>query len=159
MTDEQPTPTQDESTIEASKPESGELQEIPAEIDAIPEKDDIEESVNQVIAAKEGRPRNRRRRKVSVLTTQKIENLDYKEVGLLRRFLNDQGKILPARQTGNTAKQQRMVARSIRRAREMALLPFVTLDLGRHNGGGSQERGRRPRQDRYKQERSSETKE
>lgn len=159
MTDEQPTPTQDESTIEASKPESGDLQDIPAELDATPEKDEIEESVNQVLAAKEGRPRSRRRRKVSVLTTQKIENLDYKEVGLLRRFVNDQGKILPSRQTGNTAKQQRMVARSIRRAREMALLPFVTLDFGRNNGGGSQERGRKPRQDRYRQERSSENKE
>ncbi|MCL6624615.1 MAG: 30S ribosomal protein S18 [Fimbriimonadales bacterium] len=57
--------------------------------------------------------------------------VDYKDVNLLRRFLNEQGRILPARQTGNTAKQQRQVARAILRAREMALLPFVTVDINR----------------------------
>src|SRR5450432_1241043 len=75
----------------------------------------------------EGGPRfkSKRRRKVSYLTLNKIDTVDYKEINILRRFLNDRGKILPSRQTGNTAKQQRMIAEAIRRAREMALLPFT----------------------------------
>lgn len=77
----------------------------------------------------EGKGKKRGRRKVSYLTTQKIDFVDYKDVAILRRFMTDRGKILPSRQTGNTAKQQRMIARAIKRAREMALLPFVVTDL------------------------------
>lgn len=77
----------------------------------------------------EGRARARRRRKASFLTLNKIETVDYKDVALLKRFINDRGKILPSRQTGCTAKQQRMVSTAIKRAREMALLPFVVADL------------------------------
>ncbi|MBX3095971.1 MAG: 30S ribosomal protein S18 [Fimbriimonadaceae bacterium] len=77
----------------------------------------------------EGRARARRRRKVSYLTTNKIDTVDYKDVATLRRFLNEYGKILPSRQNGNTAKQQRMITRAIKRAREMALLPFVIREL------------------------------
>lgn len=73
--------------------------------------------------------KNKRRRKVSYLTINKIESVDYKDVNVLRRFINDRGKILPSRQSGNTAKQQRMVARAIRRARELALLPFVVGEM------------------------------
>jgi small subunit ribosomal protein S18 len=79
--------------------------------------------------APEGRFRGRRqRRKVSYLTIQKIETVDYKDVALLRRFINEHGRIVPCRQSGNTAKQQRMVTRAIKRAREMALLPFVVME-------------------------------
>lgn len=77
----------------------------------------------------EGRARKRTRRKVSYLTLNKIEWVDYKEVNILRKFLTDRGKILPSRQTGNTAKQQRMISQAIKRAREMALLPFVVSEL------------------------------
>lgn len=77
----------------------------------------------------EGRVRARRRRKVSYLTTNKIGDVDYKDIVTLRRFINEYGKILPSRQNGNTAKQQRMITRSIKRAREMALLPFVIREL------------------------------
>ena len=76
-----------------------------------------------------GRFKGKRRRKVSYLTTNKIDFVDYKEVNILRRFINDRAKILPSRQTGNTAKQQRMIAAAIRRAREMALLPFVVTEM------------------------------
>jgi small subunit ribosomal protein S18 len=76
-----------------------------------------------------GRFKGKRRRKVSYLTTNKIEFVDYKEVNILRRFINDRGKILPSRQSGNTAKQQRMIASAIRKAREMALLPFVVTEM------------------------------
>ncbi len=77
----------------------------------------------------EQRFRAKRRRKVSILTVNKIETVDYKDIPILRRFINDRGKILPCRQTGNTAKQQRMVTRAIRRARELALLPFVVTEM------------------------------
>jgi small subunit ribosomal protein S18 len=89
--------------------------------------------------AGEGRVRPRRKRKVSYLTINKIDYVDYKEVNILKRFLSERGKILPSRQSGNTAKQQRMIARAIKRAREMALLPFVARDI---SDDGSSRRGR-----------------
>jgi small subunit ribosomal protein S18 len=79
-------------------------------------------------AGKDARGRGRRRRKVSFLTINKIRSLDYKDTNLLRRFVNEQGKMVSSRQTGTTAKEQRMVAKAVRRAREMALMPFVALD-------------------------------
>jgi small subunit ribosomal protein S18 len=82
----------------------------------------------------EGKLKRRGRKKVSYLTTNKIHEVDYKDVALLKRFINDRGKILPSRQTGTTAKQQRIVARAIKRAREMALLPFVVTDLADEPG-------------------------
>lgn len=80
-------------------------------------------------AVPEPRARGKKRRKVSYLTINKIDTVDYKEVNILKRFLTDRGKILPARQSGNTAKQQRMIARAIRRARELALLPYVVTEF------------------------------
>lgn len=74
--------------------------------------------------------KGKRRRKVSYLTANKIYTVDYKEVNILRRFLNDRGKIVPSRQSGNTAGQQRMISEAIRRAREMALLPFTVQEMG-----------------------------
>lgn len=112
----------------------------------------IEESTFDPVAEKaavdsaegrgEGRTRPRRRRKVSYLTLNKIESVDYKEVNILRRFLTERGKILPSRQSGNTAKQQRMITQAVKRAREMALLPFVARDLV------DDSYSRRPRPDR-----------
>lgn len=87
--------------------------------------------------------KSKRRRKVSYLTINKIDKVDYKEINILRRFLNDRGKILPSRQTGNTAKQQRMIASAIRKAREMALLPFVVTEQS------NERREYTPRRERY----------
>jgi len=53
------------------------------------------------------------------------EPIDYKDVDLLRRFITERGKILPRRITGLTAKQQRDLTTSIKRARLLALLPFI----------------------------------
>lgn len=89
--------------------------------------------------------RPKRRRKVSYLTLNKIDTVDFKEISILRRFLNDRGKILPARQTGNTAGQQRMISIAIRRAREMALLPF-TVDERQPDRNGLGRRERAPRE-------------
>ncbi len=66
-----------------------------------------------------------KRRKVSSLTINKIKTVDYKNVTLLRTFTDDRGKIVPRRRSGATAKEQRMIAVAIKRAREIALLPFV----------------------------------
>ena len=66
-----------------------------------------------------------KRRKVSTLTINKIKTVDYKNVTLLRTFTDDRGKIVPRRRSGATAKEQRMIAIAIKRAREIALLPFV----------------------------------
>lgn len=96
-----------------------------------------------------GRFKGKRRRKVSYLTTNKIDFVDYKEVNILRRFLNDRGKILPSRQSGNTAKQQRMISEAIRRAREMALLPFVVTEMGTDRREFGPRRDRGPRRDDY----------
>jgi small subunit ribosomal protein S18 len=52
--------------------------------------------------------------------------VDYKDSDSLRRFTTERGKILPRRITGTCAKHQRLVAREIKRARSLALLPFVT---------------------------------
>ncbi len=53
------------------------------------------------------------------------EPIDYKDVELLRKFITERGKILPRRITGLTSQQQRVLTRSIKRARLLALLPFV----------------------------------
>lgn len=55
-----------------------------------------------------------------------IRYIDYKDVDFLKKFLNEQGKILPRRLTGNSLKYQRKVGEAIKKARQMALLPFVT---------------------------------
>ena len=67
----------------------------------------------------------KRRRKVCYFTANKIEKIDFKDVDLLKKFITDIGKILPRRVTGTSAKYQRMLAIAIKRARHMALLPFV----------------------------------
>lgn len=56
------------------------------------------------------------------------ERVDYKDVRKLQRFLTERGKILPRRATGLTAKQQRQIANAIKRARQIALLPYVKRD-------------------------------
>jgi len=55
-----------------------------------------------------------------------IKYIDYKDPVFLAKFLNEQGKILPRRLTGNSLKYQRKVAQAIKRARHIAILPYVT---------------------------------
>jgi small subunit ribosomal protein S18 len=68
----------------------------------------------------------RAKKKTSILVTEGVEYVDWKDVNLLRRFMSDRSKIRARRVTGNNAQQQRAVARAIKNAREMALLPYVT---------------------------------
>ncbi len=56
----------------------------------------------------------------------KLESVDYKDVNTLEKFINERGKIVSRRVFGLSAKQQRMITRAIKRARNMALLPFTT---------------------------------
>lgn len=70
------------------------------------------------------RDRRRGRRKVCSFCVDKVETVDYKEVGRLRRYLTERGKILPRRISGNCARHQRQLTVSIKRARQMALLPY-----------------------------------
>ena len=72
------------------------------------------------------RDRSRRpRRKVCSFCVGKVEHIDYKDVAKLRRFTTERGKILPRRISGNCAKHQRQVTVAIKRARNIALLPFT----------------------------------
>jgi small subunit ribosomal protein S18 len=55
-----------------------------------------------------------------------IKYIDYKDADFLKKFLNEQGKMLPRRLTGNSLKMQRKVAQAIKKARQVAILPYVT---------------------------------
>ncbi len=70
--------------------------------------------------------RRGRRKKSCYFTVNKISYIDFKDVELLKKFVSDRGKILPRRQTGTTAKYQRELTIAIKRARQIALIPFVT---------------------------------
>ena len=71
------------------------------------------------------RARRRSGRRAPVFTPKEVEQIDYKDVDRLRRLISDRGKIEPRRKTGLTAKDQRKLAREIKRARHLALLPYT----------------------------------
>ena len=72
------------------------------------------------------RDRSRRpRKKVCSFCVDKVDHIDYKDAGKLRRFITERGKILPRRISGNCAKHQRQVTLAIKRACNIALLPFT----------------------------------
>ena len=78
---------------------------------------------------KPARPRRaggfRSRRKVCVFCSEKAKPIDYKDVATLRKYISERGKILPRRITGNCAKHQRALTVAIKRARHVALIPYV----------------------------------
>ena len=71
------------------------------------------------------RTRPRKRRKVCSFSVDKVTQIDYKDTAKLRRFLSERGKILPRRTTGTCAAHQRQLTTAIKRARHIALLPYV----------------------------------
>lgn len=73
-----------------------------------------------------GRKQFYRRRKVCKFCEEKIDAVDYKETRLLGQFISERGKILPRRLTGTCSPHQRLVAVAIKRARNIALLPFAS---------------------------------
>ena len=66
----------------------------------------------------------RQRKKYCYFCKENIENIDYKKVGMLEKFISDKGKIRPKRSTGNCVQHQRKIAMAIKRARVLALLPY-----------------------------------
>ncbi|QGU96739.1 30S ribosomal protein S18 [Clostridium bovifaecis] len=68
----------------------------------------------------------RRRKKVCAFCSDKSAFIDYKDVNKLRKYVTERGKILPRRISGNCAKHQRELTLAIKRARNVALLPFTT---------------------------------
>jgi len=70
-------------------------------------------------------PQRRRRRKVCSFCVDKIEHIDYKDVGRLQKYISERAKILPRRMTGTCAKHQRTLTTAIKRARQVALLPYT----------------------------------
>jgi small subunit ribosomal protein S18 len=71
-------------------------------------------------------PIRKPKKKQNPLTAAKIEYIDYKDTTLLRKFISDRGKIRARRVTGVSAQQQREIAKAIKNAREMALLPYTS---------------------------------
>ncbi len=69
-------------------------------------------------------PVRKPKKKQNPLTAAKIEKVDYKDTALLRKFISDRGKIRARRVTGVSVQQQREIARAVKNAREMALLPY-----------------------------------
>jgi small subunit ribosomal protein S18 len=93
------------------------------------------------------------KKKVSILNSENVEYVDWKDVNLLRRFVSDRAKVRARRVTGNDVQQQREIARAIKNAREMALIPYanrVTTQRGGRRGDrdGDDRRERRDRPER-----------
>jgi small subunit ribosomal protein S18 len=89
-------------------------------------------STSKSAAADRRRPQ---KKKVSILNTERVDWIDYKDVNLLRRFMSERAKIRARRVTGNSTQQQRQVAKAIRLAREMALLPYSVRQVTQRKGG------------------------
>ena len=89
--------------------------------------------------------RKQRKKKVSPIVKDKIEYVDYKDVNLLRAFISDRAKIRGQRVSGNNRQQQREVAKEIKVAREMALIPYAQRVVTQRKG--DRRRGRSDRDD------------
>jgi len=76
------------------------------------------------------------KRKVCTFCSEKVESIDYKDVQKLRQFISERGKIEPRRKTGTCARHQRALSIAIKRARHLALLPFVPEHISRTGGVG-----------------------
>ena len=71
------------------------------------------------------RPFNRRRKKVCTFCADKIDHIDYKDINRLKKCVSDRAKILPRRISGACAKHQRQLTTAIKRARHVALMPYI----------------------------------
>ena len=67
-----------------------------------------------------------KRRKVCAICAEKLDDKDYKDVARIKRFLSERSKILPRRITGNCAKHQRILTTAVKRARHIALIPYIS---------------------------------
>ena len=101
---------------------------------------------NKARAPRETNPK-KFKKKTSVLVTDKIEYVDYKDVNLLSRFVSDRSKIRNRRVTGNTVQQQRDIANAIKNSREMALIPYTKRVSNTRPGRPPRDGERGPRRD------------
>lgn len=85
----------------------------------------------------------RSKKKISILSQESVDYVDYKDVNLLRRFMSDRAKIRARRVTGNNAQQQATIAMAIKNAREMALLPYASRVTQQRGGRGGERGGER----------------
>lgn len=69
--------------------------------------------------------RNKKKKRVCAFCADNIDRIDYKDVARLRKYITERGKILPRRITGNCARHQRQLTKAIKRARQIALLPYT----------------------------------
>jgi len=83
-----------------------------------------------------GRTKYIPKRRVCFFCRDKIEDIDYKDPAVLRPYISDRGKIAPRRKSGACAKHQRRLALAIKRARHLALLPYVSEHIRRTGGVG-----------------------
>lgn len=86
----------------------------------------VKRGVKPKRGGREYRGRFAPKRKVCAFCVDKVDIVDYKEVGKLRRFISDRGRIEPRRKTGTCAKHQRVLSIALKRARHLALLPFTS---------------------------------
>ena len=86
----------------------------------------MDRAENTTAAVRPQRPVVRRRKKVCIFCADKVDFIDYKDSAKLRKFISERGKILPRRISGTCAKHQRELNTAIKRARQVALLPYVT---------------------------------
>lgn len=96
-----------------------------------------------MVQARDGRPRRPGgrskyipKRKVCAFCRDKVETIDYKDVVLLRSYISDRGKIAPRRKSGACARHQRRLSVAIKRARHLALLPYVAEHIRKTGGVG-----------------------
>lgn len=76
------------------------------------------------------------KRKICFFCRDKVEHIDYKDVAILRPYISDRGKISPRRKSGACAKHQRALTTAVKRARHLALLPFVAAHVHKTGGVG-----------------------
>jgi small subunit ribosomal protein S18 len=106
---------------------------------------------SKVRSSKDANPK-KIKKKTSILVSDKVEFIDYKDVNLLTRFVSDRSKIRNRRVTGNSVQQQREIANAIKNSREMALMPYTKRVAQTRTGRGGRDGGERgergPRADR-----------
>ena len=85
----------------------------------------VRQGISRTKDTKWSRPRYTPTRKACFFCVNKVKAIDYKDTEKLRGYISDRGKIEPRRRTGACAKHQRVLARAIKKARHLALLPYV----------------------------------
>ena len=107
--------------------------------------------MSRAASRKRGNPKDSKRRgkkKISILSSENIEYVDYKDVDLLKRFMSDRAKIKSRRVNGNDVQQQRVIARAVKNSREMGLLPYTNRVTTQRRGRSDRSDGpRRPREE------------